>query len=94
MISLCNHCMFQQRYYFNYLGAKAEGEEGNRGWDSWMHQWLNGHVLGKLWEMVSDREAWCAAVHGVEHNLVTEQQQQKQLYLELLKWQLMKVIYK
>ena len=28
--------------------------------------------LGKHWEMVRDREAWCTAVHGVGHDSVIE----------------------
>ena len=41
--------------------------------------------LSKLQEIVKDREAWHAAVHGitwVRHDLVTEQQQQKKKQLK------------
>ena len=45
---------------------KAGGEGDDRGWGGWMAsptQWT--WVLSKLRELVADREAWRAAVHGV-----------------------------
>ena len=41
--------------------GKGTTENEMVGW----HHWLNGMGLGGLWELVMDREAWCAMIYGV-----------------------------
>ena len=68
--------------------------EGRRRRGRQKTRWLDGindsmdMSLSKLWEIVKDREAWCAAVHRVAKSQthLANKQQCKRTYIRYMFW--------